>query len=383
LSRKGFQMSHIHVCLVSDQPIPNLTTVFQFKPDRVILLVTAEKLAEAKRLEEIFHNHKILVESQNIAAYDLNNVILACEGIIKQSVSCQVSLNITGGTKIGTLGAFQVFYSTGKPIYYVNTKDNEIMQISPEEKLVKIGASISIKDYLSAYGFKVTDNAKDDSYIYKRKAITEHLKKMVIDDERMIGDINFKIPKIDENTKYPFTLTFGSGSYIEKLLDMLHEANMAQKISPTSICISNEETAKYLKGFWFEEYVYMIAKSLSPDEIMLNVEGDWDVKGAHTPQNEFDILISKKNRLFYISCKTANPNRIIDNTEESITKDYLYELLALGDRALGLFGKKMLASARPIANKYVKKRADMMKITIIDGKNILTLKENLNQWLNS
>ena len=32
----------IHVCLVSDQPIPNLTTVLQFKPDKVVLLKRIE-----------------------------------------------------------------------------------------------------------------------------------------------------------------------------------------------------------------------------------------------------------------------------------------------------------------------------------------------------
>jgi hypothetical protein len=52
-------MKHIHVCLVSDQPIPNLTTVLQFKPNEVILLTTKEKSKETGRL-------KALIEKQNI-----------------------------------------------------------------------------------------------------------------------------------------------------------------------------------------------------------------------------------------------------------------------------------------------------------------------------
>ena len=127
----------------------------------------------------------------------------------------------------------------------------------------------------------------------------------------------------------------------------------------------------------------MVAKSMAADEVMLNVKGEWDIIGTHTPKNEFDVVIAKGNRLYYVSCKTANPDRIIDDTEESVTKEFLYELLALGDRAFGIFGKKMLASARPISNNYVRKRASLMKIALIDGKSIVSLKENMKQWLNS
>lgn len=52
-------MSHVHVCLVSDQPIPNLTTVLQFKPDRVVLLKTEEK-EEKSRLFEGVIRKKVL-----------------------------------------------------------------------------------------------------------------------------------------------------------------------------------------------------------------------------------------------------------------------------------------------------------------------------------
>ena len=78
----------------------------------------------------------------------------------------------------------------------------------------------------------------------------------------------------------------------------------------------------------------------------------------------------------------VNPETHVDGSDEAVGKEYLYELDALGDRALGVFGKKMLASARPVADDYVKSRAEDMKITIVDGKNIATLKDNMKQWLN-
>lgn len=138
----------------------------------------------------------------------------------------------------------------------------------------------------------------------------------------------------------------------------------------------------YLKGFWFEEYVYMTAKALNPDEIKLNVRGKWVTTGQHSPKNEFDVMLSKGNRLFYISCKTANPDRKKEDDTEGVGKDFLYELVSLSDRALGLFGKRMLASTRRVNDPAVRERANILNVNLIDGKNIATLKENLKQWLN-
>ncbi|MBI5307123.1 MAG: DUF1887 family protein [Planctomycetes bacterium] len=107
-------MSHIHVCLVSDQPIPNLTTALQFKPDTVVLLKTKEMEEKAGLLEDVLKNKGCDVQSETIAAYDINNVITVSESLINKCKNCDVSLNITGGTKIGTLGTFQAFYTSGK-----------------------------------------------------------------------------------------------------------------------------------------------------------------------------------------------------------------------------------------------------------------------------
>lgn len=141
-------MSHIHVCLVSDQPIPNLTTTLQFRPQTVLLLYTEDFKAKKDRLKTVLKAHQVKVEERIILPYDLQNVIQVCEGILTDHPDLDVSLNITGGTKISTLGAFQVFYSADKPIWYVNTRDHQIQQVSPQTESQPITAKIGIKDEL-------------------------------------------------------------------------------------------------------------------------------------------------------------------------------------------------------------------------------------------
>ncbi|MGQ9571270.1 MAG: Card1-like endonuclease domain-containing protein [Thermodesulfovibrionales bacterium] len=377
-------MSHVHVCLVSDQPIPNLTSVLHFKPDMVILLTTPEMKQKAKRLEEVLHNKGFNTKQISISAYEINNVIDECEKLLDQFEDSEVSLNITGGTKIGTLGTFRVFYKRDKPIYYVNTHDNEILQIFPEDKQLNttITVKIPIKDYLAVYGFKVQKYVKEKEInsIYKRKKSTVYLAYLAVHAEHIIGEINYKLQGLDQFA-YPYEMSLKSNENTYKLCSLLKEANLIKLKGKTTLEIPDSETARYLSGIWFEEYVYTIAKCLDLDEIKLNVEGIWDISGKHIPRNEFDILLSKGNRLFFISCKTANPERRINNFEEGIAKEYLYELDSISDAALGLFGKRMLASAREIKNDYVRKRAELLKIDLIDGKKIINLKEALRQWI--
>ncbi len=374
-------MSHVHVCLVSDQPIPNLTTVLQFKPDTVILLKTEEKEEKSRLLEGVIRKKGFEVSSETIKAYDINNVIKISDSLISECKDCEVSLNITGGTKIGTLGTFQAFYTAGKPIFYVDTEDNKILQLFPEnaQKEIPIEITISINDYLAVYGFEVQSFVENDSYIYKRKDLTNYLAGTISSRPHIIPQINSVLHKYDERSPFPLSVKLDFDEKLARLLTLLEGVKQKNK---NTIEINDHQSLKYLKGFWFEEYVYMIAKSLKPDEIKLNIKGQWITKGQHSPKNEFDVMLSKKNRLFLISCKTANPDRKEDDSEEGIGKEFIYELDSLGDKALGLFGKRMLISARQIKDPAIKERAKIQNVDIIDGKNIATLKENLRQWLN-
>ena len=270
-------------------------------------------------------------------------------------------------------------------IYYVNTRDNEIIKIYPDEEKIPIDVSISIKDYLAVYGFRIEHYKKNDDYIYKRKEITEFLAYLAVEHEKLIGSINYIVHNLipdPEDASYPLNIKLPENKKINELCKKLDSYGLAERINKTTIKVSNPEIVRYLNGIWFEEYVYMVAKSLQVDEVRMEVSGQWDIAGKKPPKNEFDVMIAKRNRLFYISCKTSDPNRRNGNDVESVSKEYLYELDSLGDMALGLFGKKMLVSARSINNKYVRKRAKVLNIDIVDGKNIMTLKDKLLMWLN-
>ena len=371
-------MKKIHVCLVSDQPIPNLTTVLQFRPDTVVLLYTRDKKPQKDRLEKVMKGRGFEVEGYGILPYDMANVISVCDSIISNCPGCEVSLNITGGTKIATLGSYQVFYSADLPIYYVNTRDHEIIQVSPKEKKIPIDVRIPIKEYLAVYGFTIESVTSNISPIFARKEATDAMRDLAIKSERSIGILNGSFPENLEKVTFPVE-TGPLDDAILALVPVLQKYGIANPGENGGLRVATLEHANYLRGFWFEECVYMAAKAAGPEEVALNVIGQWDATGKKSPRNEFDVMIGKGNRLYFISCKTRNPNVKVGN--EGIGKEFLYELDSLGDQALGLFGKKMLASARPVTDEYVKKRAKVMGIQILDRNDLANLKGKIKEWL--
>lgn len=368
-------MKHTHVCLVSDQPMPNVTSCLQLQPDMVELLYTKDKIEHGLRLEELLKSRGIEVRGTEIDPYDMQNVMGVCTGLITNSDGNKISLNCTGGTKVSSLAAFQIFFSAQKEIYYVNTFENEIIRLAPDGMTFPITVSIPILEFLDVHGFRPESFTTDDNLILNRQQATEFLAELSIHKPKLIGSLNYSFKEDVNRLTYPFTLHLPATREFAGLASLLAKLGIAQQ-AQNGIIIPTIEIAQYLRGFWFEEYVYLAAKSVAGVEVKLNIIGRWETRRKEEPKNEFDVMIGSGNRLLYISCKTSNVDK------GGAGREYLYELDSLGDHALGLFGKKILASARPITDNYIHARAASMGIEIIDGDKIREIPKRIEKWLN-
>ncbi|GAB5045820.1 hypothetical protein [Thermodesulfovibrio sp. TK110] len=62
-------MKHIHVCLVSDQTIPNILGIFYFKPEE-LLFITTEQMQRKGKTEAIINTIKRL--GMDIPYYEIS-----------------------------------------------------------------------------------------------------------------------------------------------------------------------------------------------------------------------------------------------------------------------------------------------------------------------
>ena len=108
----------ILVCLVSRQHIPNLMSVHAVKPDRLALMVSKKMISECRyehllyALEKGGLNYRckkdlIYVDDENSVASASLALDEYLEGL-KQDPDNEIIVNITGGTKPLSIGAFIV-----------------------------------------------------------------------------------------------------------------------------------------------------------------------------------------------------------------------------------------------------------------------------------
>ncbi|MDR3631423.1 MAG: DUF1887 family CARF protein [Desulfocapsaceae bacterium] len=374
-----------HVCLISDQPIPNLIPLLIEQPKKAIFLVSPEMTDQAERLTRVLRPRGVSVDFRKISsAYDFKAVEQACKDIMQsEGTPDRLVLNVTGGTKIAALAAFQYLYfnNHNQRIIYLDTHNNQLLQLAPENTATPIdGNLIKVRDYLIAYG--MNPDPMDESRGAESRSGLSELAQLLIQGESLLSKLNAAIDRQSIGKKPSYlNLTLNElGEKAEDLAACFEKCGVATRTQSGDFNIPSKEKIFFCQGGWLEEYVFRAVKSqvLKGLDLALNVKVQWDGKGRRPTENEFDVLFTHSNRLHLISCKASNPERITTTGTRAI--EALNELETLSDRVGGLFGRAMLVSARRLSD-FDRERGKKMKIEIVDGQDVLHLKERIARWL--
>lgn len=372
-----------HICLISEQPIPNLIPLRLEKPARAVLLVSEEMEQQAARLKGIVQAWGIVIEEHRIPPFDLQGVATICDELIRRHGKDRITLNVTGGTKVSALAAFEACYSAGCRIIYVNSATDEILTLAPREETTTIPELIGVREYLAAYGLAMNkDSGQPPADANQRRRQTKALAELLINNDALLTVLNRKTqPFLSNEPKRPSYLHLAPGDFDNansgRLLQLLREAGVASEGLNDGVNVNDPRHIFYLGGGWLEEFVYHTVQELHPKDVRINVEVAWDGAGRKPTTNEFDVLFTRRNRLHVISCKAANLKEEISGGK---AKAAIYELDALADKAGGLFGKNMLVSARPLS-EYDQARAARMGMRVVCGRDVLQLKNAMRQWI--
>lgn len=377
--KKNAVRRQTHLCLVSDQPIANLVPLLLEKPDTALLLVSPEMKAQADRLKMIIQPRGIAVEMREIAsAYDFPAMQQICEEVVAGSPEGELTLNVTGGTKIAALAAFQAFYFNGRRIIYLDTANNRLLQLSPENREQGIEANlVRVRDCLALYGLNPLPG-KSPAPV--RRPGLHDLARLLIADSPLLGRLNNALSRCGKHPQYANLDLNELGPESDKLVSLLAGCGVAGRSGSARLNIPSPEKVFFCRGGWLEEYVYWCVKDLGLHglDLAMNVTVEWDGKGRQPTKNEFDVLFTHANRLHLISCKASNPER--ETQSGSRATEALNELDTLADRAGGLFGRAMLVSARRLSD-YDRERARKMRIRLVEAEAVLHLDDELRRWV--
>jgi len=341
------------ICLVSKQSMANVIPALEIKPDKVILLSTAEEKNTALNIQNALAKNNINTDIHKdlISPYKLDKIQKAINKIIAADNS-EFILNVTGGTKIMAITAFEIFKENNLKVIYYDPDHHQIMKLFPGYSDEKVKLTIKIEDYLLAYGYKITEDLTNSGRAESKQKLFNAFNETRFHEFIYFLDFikkNFQLnePKI---FKTIFDFRFTKNYDAITITDLKSKQNVKYGLPEFKI------------GDWLEDFVYLKLKNKGYDDIKYGVK----IKNGKV-SNEIDVIASKNCRLCLFSCKSGKSDQYD-----------IVQLEILRNLAGGIFGKAFLITT-DISRNLITDRANALKIPILNEKDIFEFKISNNQ----
>lgn len=350
----------------------------QTQPNILLAKEIHHQMGQIDQLVLVYTNFtKKQFERTKLACAELGTTVIPVEVIEDDIIDIQTKLtqavtiededelfvNITGGTKIMSIGVYDFFVKYSARILYVVLGKNTYHQVFPRVKnrVNEFHYALNLEEYLTGYGVVISNpngihkltKSQDSTFSFFEKA-----KFFEQGDWEMLDLIRqgYRGKKMVMSRDK----TYEENENISKIFDFLREKEFAFDKADEL----NKSETKYLTGDWFEEYVYSQLKSI------VNIDDNYwgmglqikiDNAGADDVPNEIDFALMLKNELHIIECKT----RLITTDGSNIITETLYKVDSLRTK----FGLNVKAFLFTLAGEEeVKKgipRGNLNNITIV------------------
>lgn len=370
-----------HLILVSSQPIPNLTPVLdeRYKPNKTVMLVSPDMQQRADALESIYKPRGIKVEQCRIDdPWDADKISDSILDLLDAYPEGSIALNATGGTKLMSISAFEVFRSCNQPIFYIHPERDRLIWLNPKQPSIDLANRIKIKDYLIAYGASDVNIPSPFGVPESIRQLGEDIIGKIQSHGEALGILNYLAYKAD---KPNLTVEIDHGPKAKpdlwELLDHFVEAGLCT-INGHELRFKSKEARFLANGGWLEQYTYGLClnlkKNLNFQDIATNIEIKRQPTGGAVVKNEIDIGFIANNRLHLIECKTKQYQKSDDKNA-----DVLYKLDSLRDLVGGLQGRALLVSFnKPDAQSEA--RAKELDIQLCCGVDLQDLQHHIQKW---
>ena len=178
--------SNVLVSLVSDHTIPNVLFISEMERERkdirLYLFVSTDRMEKKGKTNSIIHgsypgNSEIKKDVIKVIEDSIEDINSKLEEFAKEKLNDGDNLivNLTGGTKIMSIGVYNFFKERKSTIFYLPIGKNIYKQIFPslKQREHKLNFRISLKDYFISYGIDI--KSRDINRTMKDKEYTEHL----------------------------------------------------------------------------------------------------------------------------------------------------------------------------------------------------------------
>lgn len=381
----------IHVCLVSDQILANLIPALIERPDKVVIVASAEmkRREKDKRLAQALSGYGIPTDTVDDAPDVSLNVIRRYAEALRDALSesassAVVTLNATGGTKLMMLGFVEAFRQRAIRTIYADTAHRRVEEIGGDEIAMK--NVLDLPGYLAAQNIRIDRVDSDDESrreaIEKRAELTRFIGKNAVKLQAGIKIFNGILAKAiekdpatrqDRLVRPDFELSKGAWGDFEKLLVRGNALGLLEWQNGGKFGrFVDLESARYFSGIWLEEYAWLCARDSHPYDVRMGVHR---AGNSDEEINEFDLLVVHGNQLLYVECKTANYRWQIGKANQDT-----YKIDSLSRLARGLFGATWLLSAIEPPQELLN-RAHELRIRVLGPQELPNLGQHIAEWM--
>lgn len=326
-------MKTVLVSIITEQNIPNLLLIKELEGQYdELLFITTRRMEDENRSRHLEMAAGLAPGS--VERWEVDNASLSNTQKILAGKSVEGKkfiVNITGGTKIITLGIYNHFAFPGNEIVYLPIGKNLIEPVFPDGNRPPqpITTRLTLEEYLQAYGIGMKSKTETKKSFGELKLILKNFQNK-----------GYNIKSLQEG--YP------SG------------------------------WINYFTGEWFEEWLYFRLKqqlNLGDDFIKTNVELLYDHPQEVLSKNdqEIDVAFIRENILYIIEAKASITGKKGDG--EGIY-NFLFKLSAI-NKTLGLSSRPYLVTLADLTSRSsdyqneLKRKMSLLKISGVIDRNIL------------
>jgi hypothetical protein len=367
--------AEVHVCLVSEQLLPNVLPVLdpESRPKKVVLLVTPRMAHEAERLSLLMREVGCSTVKKEIRAYRIEDIRKVVLEILAEFSGENIALNATGGTKIMSLGAAGVFLELNLPVFYVDSENDTTISLSSPHNSSPLKDILKVETCLKCYGYEIISAGETLLQPVNRQLYHD----LVIGMERWanpLGSLNYYAGQAERNLWTNIdTLKMENDDFLA-LVELFKGAGHLDCVE-NRLIFKDDASRRLVQGGWLEQYVYSLLEDLRRSNKITDTAVGVVVKNMRGTKNEIDVACTHANRLHIVECKTARLRGAGKKGD-----DVVYKLDNLRDLMGGSYGRALLVSYHHLRIEDIQRCRDN-DVSVVCGRGLQQLKKNLPLWL--
>ncbi|WP_449243776.1 Card1-like endonuclease domain-containing protein [Desulfobacca acetoxidans] len=342
------------VSLVSDQTIPNILAALHFNPD-LLLFISTNAMENKGKSQAILNTLQMRGLDYSLRAHTLKvdeNSIIDLQSKVTHWLEnfpdeINFIVNLTCGTKIMSIAAYDLFSDFGSTMIYLPIPKNEYLIPFPKRRPrepVPIPNRLTVAEYLAAYGIDIINTkhlTRQQESANNRQHLTKFIYQQYRDVFRLLKYLGRHIRPLDFRSSkkiYDFSTKFEINNEAERFV--LQEMGFSIENNNISKML-DKDCCNYLKGGWLEERLFLAVQKALPQatDIQLGVM----VQDHKKNKNEFDVLFTLDNVLYNLECKSLGAAEGGEDSKGPEITDFLYKHGALRQQ-FGLTPKVFLAT---------------------------------------